>query len=104
MLEELQKSHGRIGSPRLWIIASRKVGGEPSCGCKARSGTQQDLAATNAPPPEAQPSPQRSTEPTVDIRAAKSKPSIIVQPAGEASPAPAQKEAAAPAPAASGSG
>jgi Flp pilus assembly protein TadD/septal ring factor EnvC (AmiA/AmiB activator) len=98
LLEELKKTHSDW-QPAIVEYRSRKVS-ESILRVQSKSGTQQDLAATNAPPPEAQPSPQRSTEPTVDIGAAKSKPSIIVQPAGEASPAPAQKEAAAPAPAA----
>ena len=98
LLEELKKTHSDW-QPAIVEYRSRKVS-ESILRVQSKSGTQQDLAATNAPPPEAQPSPQRSTEPTVDIGAAKSKPSIIVQPAGEASPAPGQKEAAAPAPAA----
>ena len=89
LLEELKKTHSDW-QPAIVEYRSRKVS-ESILRVQSKSGTQQDLAATNAPPPEAQPSPQRSTEPTVDIGAAKSKPSIIVQPAGEASPAPAQK-------------
>src|SRR5438309_2307332 len=98
LLEELKKTHSDW-QPAIVEYRSRKVS-ESILRVQSKSGTQQDLAATNAPPPEAQPSPQRSIEPTVDIGAAKSKPSIVVQAAGEGSPAPAQKEAAAPAPAA----
>jgi Flp pilus assembly protein TadD/uncharacterized coiled-coil DUF342 family protein len=98
LLEELKKTHSDW-QPAIVEYRSRKVS-ESILRVQSKSGTQQDLAATNAPPPEAQPSPQRSIEPTVDIGAAKSKPSIVVQAAGEGAPAPAQKEAAAPAPAA----
>ena len=98
LLEELKKTHSDW-QPAIVEYRGRKVS-ESILRVQSKSGTQQDLAATNAPPPEAQPSPQLLTEPTVDIEAGKSKPSIIVQPAGEASPAPAEKQAAAPAPAA----
>jgi Flp pilus assembly protein TadD/septal ring factor EnvC (AmiA/AmiB activator) len=98
LLEELKKTHSDW-QPAIVEYRSRKVS-ESILRVQSKSGTQQDLAATNAPPPEAQPSPQRSIEPTVDIGVAKSKPSIVVQAAGEGAPAPAQKEAAAPAPAA----
>jgi Flp pilus assembly protein TadD/septal ring factor EnvC (AmiA/AmiB activator) len=98
LLEELKKTHSDW-QPAIVEYRSRKVS-ESILRVQSKSGTQQDLAATNAPPPEAQPSPQRSTEPTVDLGAAKSKLSIVVQPAGEGSPAPGQKEAAVPAPAA----
>ncbi len=83
---------------------SRKVS-ESILRVQSKSGTQQDLAATNVPPPaEAQPSPQHSTGPTVEIGPNKSKPSINVQPAGQASASPSPKtrdtvvEAAVPAP------
>src|SRR5206468_1975887 len=98
LLEELKKTHSDW-QPAIVEYRSRKVS-ESILRVQSKSGTQQDLAATNAPPPEAQPSPQASTEPTVDVGAAKSKPSIVVQPAGEALPGPAEKQAAAPAPAA----
>src|SRR5438067_1939584 len=95
LLEELKKTHSEW-QPAIVEYRSRKVS-ESILRVQSKSGTQQDLAATNASP-EAQPSPERSTEPTVDIGAAKSKPSIVVQSAGEASPAPAGKEGAAAAP------
>jgi Flp pilus assembly protein TadD/uncharacterized coiled-coil DUF342 family protein len=98
LLEELKKTHSDW-QPAIVEYRSRKVS-ESILRVQSKSGTQQDLAATNAPPAEAQSSPQRSPEPTVDVGAAKSKPSIVVQAAGEGSPAPTQKEAAAPAPAA----
>jgi Flp pilus assembly protein TadD/uncharacterized coiled-coil DUF342 family protein len=98
LLEELKKTHSDW-QPAIVEYRSRKVS-ESILRVQGKSGTQQDLAATNAPPPEAQSSSQRSPEPTVDVGAAKSKPSIVVQAAGEGSPAPTQKEAAAPAPAA----
>jgi Flp pilus assembly protein TadD/septal ring factor EnvC (AmiA/AmiB activator) len=98
LLEELKKTHSDW-QPAIVEYRSRKVS-ESILRVQSKSGTQQDLAATNAPPPEAQPSPPRSPEPTVDIGAAKSKPSIVVQAAGEGSPGSTQKEAAAPASAA----
>jgi Flp pilus assembly protein TadD/uncharacterized coiled-coil DUF342 family protein len=98
LLEELKKTHSDW-QPAIVEYRSRKVS-ECILRVQNKSGTQQDLAATNAPPPEAQPSSQRSTEPTVDIGAAKSKVPIIVQSATEPSPAPAQKEGMATAPAA----
>jgi Flp pilus assembly protein TadD/septal ring factor EnvC (AmiA/AmiB activator) len=98
LLEELKKTHSDW-QPAIVEYRSRKVS-ESILRVQSKSGTQQDLAATNTPPAEAQPSPQRSTEPTVDIGAAKSKPSIVVQAADEASPAAADKGALAPAPAA----
>src|SRR5437667_4992773 len=101
LLEELKKSHSEW-QPAIVEYRSRKVS-ESILRVQSKSGTQQDLAATNAPPAEAQPSPQQSTEPTVEVGPNKSKPSIIVQPAGQASPAPKTRdtvvEAAAPAPA-----
>ncbi len=101
LLEELKKTHSDW-QPAIVEYRSRKVS-ESILRVQSKSGTQQDLAATNAPPAEAQPSPQQSTEPTVEIGPNKSKPSIIVQPAGQASPAPKTRdavvEAAAPAPA-----
>ncbi|HEY2422652.1 MAG TPA: tetratricopeptide repeat protein [Chthoniobacterales bacterium] len=101
LLEELKKTHSDW-QPAIVEYRSRKVS-ESILRVQGKSGTQQDLAATNAPPAEAQPSPQQSTEPTVEIGPNKSKPSIIVQPAGQASPAPKTRdtvvEAAVPAPA-----
>jgi len=101
LLEELKKTHSDW-QPAIVEYRSRKVS-ESILRVQSKSGTQQDLAATNAPPAEAQPSPQQSTEPTVEIGPNKSKPSIIVQPAGQASPSPKTRdtvvEAAAPAPA-----
>jgi len=101
LLEELKKTHSDW-QPAIVEYRSRKVS-ESILRVQSKSGTQQDLAATNAPSAEAQPSPQQSTEPTVEIGPNKSKPSIIVQPAGQASPAPKTRdtvvEAAAPAPA-----
>src|SRR5213592_123334 len=101
LLEELKKTHSDW-QPAIVEYRSRKVS-ESILRVQSKSGTQQDLAATNAPPAEAQPSPPQSTEPTVEIGPNKSKPSIIVQPAGQASPAPKTRdtvvEAAAPAPA-----
>jgi Flp pilus assembly protein TadD/septal ring factor EnvC (AmiA/AmiB activator) len=102
LLEELKKTHSDW-QPAIVEYRSRKVS-ESILRVQSKSGTQQDLAATNAPPPEAQPSPQQSTEPTVEVGPNKSKPSIIVQPAGQASPPPKTRdtvvEAAVPAPAA----
>src|SRR5947209_3011995 len=95
LLEELKKSHSEW-QPAIVEYRSRKVS-ESILRVQSKSGTQQDLAATNAAPAEAPPSPQRSTEPTVEI--GKSKPSIIVQPAGQPSPPPKAREAAAEAPA-----
>src|SRR5207248_2246665 len=101
LLEELKKTHSDW-QPAIVEYRSRKVS-ESILRVQSKSGTQQDLAGTNAPPAEAQPSPPQSTEPTVEIGPNKSKPSIIVQPAGQASPAPKTRdavvEAAAPAPA-----
>jgi Flp pilus assembly protein TadD/uncharacterized coiled-coil DUF342 family protein len=101
LLEELKKTHSDW-QPAIVEYRSRKVS-ESILRVQSKSGTQQDLAATNAPPAEAQPSPPQSAEPTVEIGPNKSKPSIIVQPAGQASPAPKTRdsvvEAAAPAPA-----
>ena len=101
LLEELKKTHSDW-QPAIVEYRSRKVS-ESILRVQSKSGTQQDLAATNAPPAEAQPSPPQSTEPTVEIGPNKSKPSIIVQPAGQASPAPKTRdtvvEAAVPAPA-----
>ena len=101
LLEELKKTHSDW-QPAIVEYRSRKVSAS-ILRVQGKSGTQQDLAATNAPPAEAQPSPQQSTEPTVEIGPNKSKPSIIVQPAGQASPSPKTRdtvvEAAAPAPA-----
>jgi Flp pilus assembly protein TadD/septal ring factor EnvC (AmiA/AmiB activator) len=96
LLEELKKTHSEW-QPAIVEYRSRKVS-ESILRVQGKSGTQQDLAATNAPPAEAQPSPQRSTEPTVEVGPGKSKPSIIVQPAGEASSPPKAREAAAEAP------
>src|SRR5438132_9602222 len=93
LLEELKKTHSEW-QPAIVEYRSRKIS-ESILRVQSKSGTQQDLAATNAPPAETQPSPQRSTEPTVEI--GKSKPSIIVQPAGKTSPPPKEREAAAPA-------
>jgi Flp pilus assembly protein TadD/uncharacterized coiled-coil DUF342 family protein len=102
LLEELKKTRSDW-QPAIVEYRSRKVS-ESILRVQSKSGTQQDLAATNAPPPEAQPSPQQSTEPTVEVGPNKSKPSIIVQPAGQASPPPKARdtvvEAAVPAPAA----
>jgi Flp pilus assembly protein TadD/predicted nucleic acid-binding Zn-ribbon protein len=95
LLEELKKAHSEW-QPAIVEYRSRKVS-ESILRVQSKSGTQQDLAATSAPPPEAQPSPQRSTEPTVEI--GKSKPSIIVQPAGQTSPSPKARETAVEAPA-----
>ena len=105
LLEELKKTHSDW-QPAIVEYRSRKVS-ESILRVQSKSGTQQDLAATNVPPAEAQPSPQQSTEPTVEVGPNKSKPSIIVQPAGQASPPPKTRdtvvEAAAPAPAANDS-
>jgi Flp pilus assembly protein TadD/uncharacterized coiled-coil DUF342 family protein len=102
LLEELKKTHSDW-QPAIVEYRSRKVS-ESILRVQGKSGTQQDLAATNAPPAEAQPSPQQSTEPTVEIGPNKSKPSIIVQSAGQASPPPKTRdtvvEGAVPAPAA----
>jgi Flp pilus assembly protein TadD/septal ring factor EnvC (AmiA/AmiB activator) len=98
LLEELKKTRSDW-QPAIVEYRSRKVS-ESILRVQSKSGTQQDLAATNTPPPEAQPSPQSSIEPTIDIGTAKSKPSIVVQAAGGVSPAPAEKGPAAPAPAA----
>ena len=97
LLEELKKTHSEW-QPAIVEYRSRKIS-ESILRVQSKSGTQQDLAATNTPPAESQPSPQRSTEPTVEI--GKSKPSIIVQPAGQTSPPPKEREAAAAAPPAS---
>jgi Flp pilus assembly protein TadD len=97
LLEELKKTHSEW-QPAIVEYRSRKIS-ESILRVQGKSGTQQDLAATNPPPVETQPSPQQSTEPTVDIGPNKSKPSIIVQPANQASPAPKEREAAVPAPA-----
>src|SRR5205823_13544758 len=97
LLEELKKTHSEW-QPAIVEYRSRKIS-ESILRVQGKSGTQQDLAATNAPPVEAQPSPQRSTEPTVEI--GNSKPSIIVQPADQASLPLKEREAAAPAPSAS---
>src|SRR5947207_12425673 len=99
LLEELKKTHSEW-QPAIVEYRSRKIS-ESILRVQSKSGTQQDLAATNAPPVEAQPSPQQSTEPTVEI--GNSKPSIIVQPAGQASLPLKEREAAAPAPAPSAS-
>src|SRR5438046_9255436 len=102
LLEELKKTHSDW-QPAIVEYRSRKVS-ESILRVQSKSGTQQDLAATNAPPAEVQPSPQQSTEPTVEIGPNKSKPSIIVQSAGQASPPPKTRdtvvEATVPAPAA----
>ena len=102
LLEELKKTHSEW-QPAIVEYRSRKIG-ESILRVQSKSGTQQDLAATNPPLVEAEPSPQRSTEPTVDIGTAKTKPSIIVEPAGQtSSPPPKDREveaAAAAAPAA----
>jgi len=99
LLEELKKTRSDW-QPAIVEYRSRKVS-ESILRVQSKSGTQQDLAATNAPPAEAQPSPERSTEPTVEIGPNKSKPPIIVQPAGQTSPPPAAREVALPAPASS---
>jgi Flp pilus assembly protein TadD/septal ring factor EnvC (AmiA/AmiB activator) len=101
LLEDLKKAHSEW-QPAIVEYRSRKIS-ESILRVQSKSGTQQDLAATNVPPVEAQPSPQRSTEPTVEIGPNKSKPPIIVQPAGQTSPPPKEREAAAPAPAPSAS-
>ena len=95
LLEELKKAHSEW-QPAIVEYRSRKIS-ESILRVQSKSGTQQDLAATNAPPAETQPSPQRSSEPTVEVGPNKSKPSIIVQPADQASPPPKEREAAAPA-------
>jgi Flp pilus assembly protein TadD/septal ring factor EnvC (AmiA/AmiB activator) len=101
LLEELKKTHSDW-QPAIVEYRSRKVS-ESILRVQDKSGTQHDLAATNAPAAEAQPSPQQSTEPTVEVGPNKSKPSIIVQPAGQVSPPPKTRdtvvEAAVPAPA-----
>jgi Flp pilus assembly protein TadD/uncharacterized coiled-coil DUF342 family protein len=99
LLEELKKTHSEW-QPAIVEYRSRKIS-ESILRVQSKSGTQQDLAATNPPPAETQPSPQRSTEPMVEIGPNKSKPSIIVQPAGQAPPPPKEREVAAPAPPAS---
>jgi Flp pilus assembly protein TadD/septal ring factor EnvC (AmiA/AmiB activator) len=98
LLEELKKTHSDW-QPAIVEYRSRKIS-ESILRVQSKSGTQQDLAATNAPPAEAQPSPQRSTEPTVEIGPNKSKTSIIVQPADQGLPPPKEREAVAPASAA----
>ena len=95
LLEELKKTHSDW-QPAIVEYRSRKIS-ESILRVQSKSGTQQDLAATNAPPAETQPSPQRSSEPTVEVGPNKSKPSIIVQPADQASPPPKEREATAPA-------
>ena len=95
LLEELKKAHSEW-QPAIVEYRSRKIS-ESILRVQSKSGTQQDLAATNAPPAETQPSPQRSSEPTVEVGPSKSKPSIIVQPADQASPPPKEREATAPA-------
>ena len=95
LLEELKKAHSEW-QPAIVEYRSRKIS-ESILRVQSKSGTQQDLAATNAPPAETQPSPQRSSEPTVEVGPNKSKPSIIVQPADQASPPPKEREATAPA-------
>src|SRR5205814_5588421 len=82
--------------PAIVEYRSRKIS-ESILRVQSKSGTQQDLAATNAPPAETQPSPQRSSEPTIEVGPNKSKPSIIVQPTDQASPPPKEREATAPA-------
>src|SRR5207253_6184370 len=72
LLEELKKTHSEW-QPAIVEYRSRKIG-ESILRVQSKSGTQQDLAATNPPLVEPEPSPQHSTEPTVDI--GKSKPSI----------------------------
>ena len=99
LLEELKKIHSEW-QPAIVEYRSRKVS-ESILRVESKSGTQQDLAATNPSPAEAQPSPQRSTEPTVEIGPNKSKSLLIVQPAGQASPTPKEQEASASAPSAS---
>src|SRR5207249_1563329 len=94
LLEELKKAHSEW-QPAIVEYRSRKIS-ESILRVQSKSGTRQDLAATN-PPAETQPSPQRSSEPTVEVGPSKSKPSIIVQPADQASPPPKEREAAAPA-------
>ena len=101
LLEELKRTHSEW-QPAIVEYRSRKIG-ESILRVQSKSGTQQDLAATNPPLVEAEPSPQRSTEPTVEIGAAKTKPSIIVEPAIQtSSPLPKEREveaaAAAPVP------
>ena len=95
LLEELKKAHSEW-QPAIVEYRSRKIS-ESILRVQSKSGTRQDLAATNPPPAETQPSPQRSSEPTVEVGPSKSKPSIIVQPADQASPPPKEREAAAPA-------
>src|SRR5205814_2387965 len=95
LLEELKKTHSDW-QPAIVEYRSRKIS-ESILRVQGKSGTQQDLAATNAPPAETRPSPQRSSEPTVEVGPSKSKPSIIVQPADQASPPPKEREATAPA-------
>src|SRR5438874_13274491 len=99
LLEEPKKAHSEW-QPAIVEYRSRKIS-ESILRVQSKSGTRQDLAATNAPPAEAQPSPPQSTEPTVEIGPNKSKPPIIVQPAGQISPPPAAREVALPAPASS---
>src|SRR2546430_12636223 len=77
LLEELKNTHSDW-QPAIVEYRSRKIS-EGILRVQGKSGTQQDLAATNAPLPEPQPSPQRSTEPTVEIGAGKTKPSVIVE-------------------------
>jgi Flp pilus assembly protein TadD len=97
LLEELKKTHSDW-QPAIVEYRSRKIS-ESILRVQGKSGTQQDLAATNAPPAEGQPAAQRSTEPTVEIGPSKSKTSIIVQPADQGSPPPKEREAVASAPA-----
>jgi Flp pilus assembly protein TadD/septal ring factor EnvC (AmiA/AmiB activator) len=96
LLEELKKTHSDW-QPAIVEYRSRKIS-ESILRVQSKSGTQQNLAATNAPPAEAQPSPQRSTEPTVEIGPNKSNTSIIVQSADQGSPSPKEREAVASAP------
>src|SRR3954469_24510683 len=86
LLDELRKTHAEW-QPAIVEYRSRKIG-ESILRVQSKIGTQTDLAATNPPLAEAEPSPQRSTEPTVDIGTAKTKPSIIVEPAGQTSSPP----------------
>src|SRR5947209_17405548 len=84
LLEELKKTHSEW-QPAIVEYRSRKIS-ESILRVQSKSGTQQDLAATNTLPAESQPSPQRSSEPTVEI--GKPKTSIIVQSAGQTSAPP----------------
>ncbi len=96
LLEELKKSHSSW-QPAIVEYRSRKVS-ESILRVQTKAGTQQELAATNAPPVNETISPKQS-EPMVEIGSARNR-QTIVRPAGETSPPPVV--AASPVPPASG--